>query len=172
MSIREVFVSQEMKVAVVAGVLAFIGAIGGTFLSSQLEEGRARRAFERDLRAQMLQRRLNVLEACGKARFLAPRLATLKGYLEVQYRRNAELDKQKASLDEFAPKVYTVEMQREYAQIESDQMMCRQMSSLYFGPKTREAASPVQVSNWTNVNDPAIERLFDAMTAELTYFKY
>lgn len=163
--------SQEMKVAVVAGLLAFVGAIGGTFLSSELEEDRGRKAFEREHRSQMLQLRLSILESCERARFEAPRLKTLKDFRDLQYRRNSELEKTGAPLDEFTPKIYTVEMQREYAQIESDQMICQQMSSLMFGPKSRQASASVGIQTWENVNDPNLERLFDAMADELTYFQ-
>ena len=162
--------TQETKLSILAGVLSFGGAVGGTIVSSYFTEQRATTEFTRQRRVETVKARLSIVEQCVRARFHSPRLDLLNYFREIENRRLATLDKATARAEEFVPKVFSLEMQREFAQLQSDQMTCTQMAKLLFGPKTDEATRQISIGTWTDPTNSTLAGFFEAMISEVAYF--
>jgi hypothetical protein len=165
--------TKELTVAIVGGALAFLGAITGTYVSSYLEEERSDRQFMQQLRARILDKRISVVEQCTHARSQFGRAKTLMGYKEIEEARLAALAKTSAPLEKVAPSVYSIEMQREFAAIQSEHFACVQMATLLFGPKTAKAALDINTdtSSWLpDPNNEKLSTLYQTMISELAHF--
>ena len=161
----------SMKVALLAGLLSFLGAVGGTFVSSALEESRNTRKQQVEGRTKIVEKRLDVIEKCATARSLVGRARTLLQFQDLEQRRLSKLPKD--AIEEQAPKLYSLEMQKEFAAIQTMHLACVDMGSLIFGPKSRAAALAVfkNPSRW--IPDEKNEKLndfYDALVAEVQYF--
>jgi hypothetical protein len=165
-------VSSQVKIALLTGVLAFVGASLGTFLTSHLEDRRADHQFRQQLREHMLDKRLAVIEKCTRARAMQGRLRDLNSTMAVEEDRlKAWLAANKRGMD-YVPQVFTTDLQRERATIQVEQLGCMQGAAFMFGPKTAKAAAQMDMSDetwWVEPKNTKLANLFLAMGEEGAY---
>ena len=136
--------NNEVRLAVIAGALSFAGAIGGTLVSSFLEERRDRSKFQLEFYSKMLDKRLAVVERCTTSRSLTARARDLKKFSDAENERLISTQKEGKGLPDPTFKYFSYEMQKELTSILSEYFSCIQMGSTLFGPKT---AAAVRVLN-------------------------
>jgi hypothetical protein len=106
---------------------------------SSLEERRNTNHALVEGRSKLVDRRVEIIEKCMQAVSLAGRAQTLVSYNALQSKRFEELRAANAKLDAYAPTIFTPEMQKELAEIQSMQFMCVHAGTIFFGPKSKDA---------------------------------
>jgi hypothetical protein len=166
--------SKEMKVAVVTGVLAFVGAIAGNYMVAHLDEQKSDRQFRQTFRAHMLDRRLTIFEQCTHARAQLPRAKVLKEYQDTMLEY---LNSDKSLILTFrqkGPAETLLQIQKDMNLIQTEYMGCLLNSRSSFGAKTRDAAQALVNQNAYDPDDanqaPLFNNLSEAMIKEAGNF--
>jgi hypothetical protein len=165
--------SNEMKVAVVTGILAFVGAITGNYVVAHLDEQKSDRQFRQQFRVHILDMRLGIFDKCSRAR---AQLTYVNGLQQDVNRMVEHINSDKAAkaaYEEKGPPQAIREMKKEANSIVSEYLGCLISSRSMFGPKTGDAAEALMRANDYNPDDdkqaPLFNTFFAAMVEEATY---
>jgi hypothetical protein len=166
--------TNETKLRVAAGVLSFIGASFGTWLTSFLEGYRADRQFILQFSEHLLTHRSSIFENCSHALAMQGRAKDLRSAENLENQRIEEWAKAKKPLADYVPHLFTTDLQRELVSIQVEQQTCIQSAAAFFGPKTTAAASAMDNSPETwgaEPINPKLRALFQAMSQEAVYLQ-
>jgi len=160
---------KDILVAIVTGILAFVGAVGGTYFSSRLEEGRFERQFTVQQYARVLDKRVALIDQCARARAQLLRAKTIMSYADVEAMRLAALKKASGRELELLDKMdtgvhgsHSHALQQEFSAIRTEYFSCVQTGGLLFWPRTKQAALALNTVKPTWYESPD--------SAELTAF--
>ena len=164
--------SSELRIALVAGTLSFVAAIAGTFVSSVLEERRNSHRYTAELRAKIIETRLELLDKCTTSRSQIGRARTLWGFKTAENKRLLEAQRQ-GKLESYVPTLFTPDMQKEFSAIQTLHFSCVQLGSVLFGPKTRSAGQEVNkrpTDGLPDENSKELNLFYESQIAELLTF--
>jgi len=159
-----------MKVAVVTGVLAFLGAITGSYVVAHFEQQRSDTQFKREFRVHILDKRLAVFEQCTHAWSQLTRAKVLKEYQDAMLKKANSDTALNLAFQKSGPPEVLLEIQREMNAIGSEYASCVESSSTLFGPKTNMAADALKSADVSDPNDSRFTALFNGMVEEATYY--
>lgn len=165
--------SNEMKVAVVTGILAFVGAITGNYVVAHLDEQKSDRQFRQQFRVHILDMRLGIFDKCSHARAQLTYLNGLKEDADLIAERINSDKAAKAAYEEKDPAKAVREMKKEANSIISEYIGCLISSRSMFGPKTNRAVEALLGADAYNPEDkkqtPLFNDFFAAMVEEAPY---
>lgn len=165
--------SNEIKVAIVTGVLAFVGAITGNYVVAHLDELKSDRQFRLQFRVHMLDMRLGVFDKCSRARAELPYLNGLQQDVNRMIEHINSDKSAKAAYEEKGPPQGIREMKKEVNAIVTEYIGCLVSSRSMFGPKTNAAVGALLEANAYNPDDekqvPLFNTFFGAMVEEIAY---
>ena len=168
--------SKELRIALISGTLAFLGAIAGVSLSSYFDKQKFEREFYANQARSIINKRLNLIENCARARASMFRANMIMEFVDLEKMKIHGMANTKGEererWKEFDTGVRSIEMQQEFVTLQSNYIACTQMAGLLFGPKTKKAALDLNdVAVWyKDPNTESIRKFMEGMMNELTYF--
>jgi hypothetical protein len=145
--------SNEMKVAVVTGILAFVGAITGNYVVAHLDEQKSDRQFRQQFRVHILDVRLGIFDKCSRARAQLPYINGLQQDVNRLVEHINSDKPAKAAYEEKDPPQAIRDMKKEVNSIVSEYIGCLISSRSMFGPKTMDAAEALMRADAYNPDD-------------------
>jgi hypothetical protein len=162
---------EKFYLAAIVAVLSFLGAVGGTLLSSRLDTYKWQRESSYSLRKEIFAKRMDLIERTIQC---FNRLQTLDVYKSKGHyafvEGEAAIREGKPAAHSLEPMVESVVKTKE-AQAELSSSMT--LDALYFGPKTKRAISDLQKELrdadpwWKAVEGAKSQAVLDALAAEL-----
>lgn len=172
----------EIYLAVATAALSFLGAVGGTALSSYLgQRNWEMQAYEEQKRI-VLQKRVDLLE---KTVFLFNENPTLKGLrgsldyekqmalVAVYCAAHPALTKKKGSDCASMPKTnieHTEKVAKEMYELNAQLMSTLTLDGIYFGPDTQKAIQALRKTDIWSEDSGQRQRVIDAMGREVNWF--
>jgi hypothetical protein len=166
--------SNELRVALVAGVLAFVGGISGTYLSGYLEQERADRQFRQEYRVHMLDKRIAVIDQCTHAIAALPREQIFMKYQNTMISYGNSHVAANVEFQKSGPSDKLLTLQKEISTIQTEYQSCLVIAPALFGPKSVAASKALNHIQAPDPNDdaqnPLFSALISAMIEEASYF--
>ncbi len=169
-------------VSVGTAVLAFIGALTGTFISGSMQEHLWERQSSYEERGLILNQRVSLIERMSIMINKGPIMEALQDYATLQ----ADLAKLnvgciksdgKGGLDQrecfpHDPPLESTKFINGRAELNAEFASTMQLASIYFGPKTKEAiVQYIATPEWWKAESKLSKAVLSAMHEELAYFE-
>jgi hypothetical protein len=167
---------RDYILAIASGFFALAGVGIGTVLSAYYGERQMERQFNLAQREKIMTKRVDLLEQCTRSRADLVRAKMIMGLVDLEKVRALATvganEKQREELNNVRTGVDTIEMQKEFSAIRANYLACVQMASIFFGPKTSEAAQKMNLlrSWYADPDSPVLSALIKAMLDEVNYF--
>lgn len=173
----------EYKVALIAAMLAFVGAIGGTLLTGFYQGRQWKQSAKHEMQKLILQKRIEIIERTSKILNKSGVAEMLSGELDLR-RKELELGKEVAAaalgsksartaVDKMNPdSVFGKfkEARLTLLEFHSEFAATLQLAKLFFGPSTNKAIDNMTKDpNWWQAKPDTKSALLQAMNSELTY---
>lgn len=171
----------EIVIAIGTASLSFLGALGGAYVASRLDQANWEERYNLEQRRVVLERRVALLEKTVALTNRAPTVdglrASLNGekeLIKLNYAcAAANLKKKPADLTRC--KVRDIDPERiekigrELHSLNAEYASTATLASIYFGEKTKAALREMDEDPW-QAKPAATQKLLEAMGQELTYF--
>jgi hypothetical protein len=168
-------IRDKLVIAIVAALLSFFGAVGGTMFASQYERTKWDRETNYTAKKELLNKRIELVErtvrvlnqtAAAATLFSSANLSHIEGQQKILSNINNREYKEglETSIQSYLNTILKLEeLRAEYATVLS-------LDVIYFGDKTRQAVQGLspETPKWWEVEQPKKKALLDAMQEELS----
>lgn len=168
--------TENILIAVLTAVLAFMGALGGSFLTGYLNKNLWEHQIIYEQKKQIFDQRIKLIERISRIVNLSPQMLHYQSYLNLQPKllnEYAVCSKKQSSvcIKPDDPKT-VLEISNKQTDLNAEFSSAVQLVSMYFGDKTKNAAEELaQKHPWWEIGEPSFRQLLRSMSEELYYFK-
>jgi len=166
------FKSTTLYLTIFTAALAFLGALGGSFVSGYLNKSLWEQQVVYEQKRQIFDQRIKLIERISKLANLAPQMSNYQAYVLLQARLSQDYlacskKHLQACIKPDDPKT-VLEISNKRADLNAEFSSSLQLTSMYFGTMTRTAATKLaRQQPWWEIGESSFRELITAMNEEL-----
>lgn len=166
----------NVLLAIFTAILAFMGALGGSFLTGYLNKNLWERQNVYEQKKQIFDQRIKLIERISRIVNLSPQMLHYQSYVQLQSSLMNEYiactkKPSRACNKPDDPKT-VLEISNKQTDLNAEFSSAVQLVSMYFGEKTKVAATELsQKHPWWEIGEPSFRQLLRTMNDELYYFE-
>lgn len=163
----------NLFVALFTAILAFIGALGGSYLSGYQAKSLWIHQINFEEKKQILEQRIKLIERVSRLANSAPQMKSFQGYVDLQSRLSQEYySKNIPEQTTYKPDSVSkaLEIGNKRSELNAEFASTLQLVDIYFGPVSQVSVEKLaKLQPWWELGEPGFRELINSMRSEVYY---